>query len=70
VISGLFGSGVGAVVVGVWGYPGAFVMAGSIGLFAGCLALFLRQPGRNDRGKVLVTANPQPVSREVVDDPA
>jgi MFS family permease len=69
VISGLFGSGVGALVVGFWGYPGAFVMAGSIGLFAGGLAFFLRQPGRKDPDKVLVTANPQPISREVVDTP-
>jgi MFS family permease len=58
VISGLFGSGMGAVVVATWGYPGAFVLAGSIGLIAGCLALMLRQPGRKP---ATPAKSPQPV---------
>lgn len=45
-ISGLVGSGVGALVVGAWGYGGAFALAGSIGLASAVLAVFLRAPGR------------------------
>ncbi len=48
VVSGLFGSGVGALVVASWGYSGAFVLAGSIGLMAAGLAFMLRQPGRKN----------------------
>lgn len=44
-ISGLVGSGLGAVVVAAWGYGGAFMLAGSVGLASGALALLLRQPG-------------------------
>ncbi|WP_409492934.1 OFA family MFS transporter [Amycolatopsis sp. cmx-11-12] len=46
-ISGLVGSGVGAMVVVAWGYGGAFVLAGGTSLFAAALSLFLRQPGRS-----------------------
>jgi MFS family permease len=46
-VSGLVGSGLGAVVVGAWGYGGAFLLAGCIGLFTGLLSLMLRQPGRD-----------------------
>ncbi|MFC4589504.1 OFA family MFS transporter [Sphaerisporangium corydalis] len=45
-VSGLLGSGMGAVVVGAWGYGGAFVIAGGTSLLAGALSLILRQPGR------------------------
>jgi MFS family permease len=45
-VSGLLGSGMGAIVVASWGYSGAFILAGSTSLAAGVLALFLRQPGR------------------------
>ncbi|MDX3767496.1 OFA family MFS transporter [Streptomyces sp. NBC_01527] len=51
-ISGLVGSGVGAVVVGAWGYGGAFALAGSIGLASAVLAVFLRAPGRSERDGV------------------
>ncbi|MER7812080.1 MFS transporter, partial [Streptomyces sp900116325] len=51
-ISGLVGSGVGAVVVGAWGYGGAFALAGSIGLASAVLAVFLRAPGRSEREDV------------------
>jgi MFS family permease len=46
-VSGLVGSGLGAVVVGAWGYGGAFLLAGCIGLFTGLLSLMLHQPGRD-----------------------
>ncbi|MEV6105593.1 OFA family MFS transporter [Streptomyces sp. NPDC051940] len=45
-ISGLVGSGLGAVVVGAWDYEGAFVLAGSIGLASAVLAVFLKAPER------------------------
>ncbi|WP_406424192.1 OFA family MFS transporter [Streptomyces sp. NBC_01589] len=51
-ISGLVGSGVGALVVGAWGYGGAFALAGSIGLASAVLAVFLRAPGRANQGGV------------------
>ncbi|MCX5315653.1 OFA family MFS transporter [Streptomyces sp. NBC_00154] len=51
-ISGLVGSGVGALVVGAWGYGGAFALAGSIGLASAVLAVFLRAPGRPNQGDV------------------
>ncbi|HET6505133.1 MAG TPA: OFA family MFS transporter [Amycolatopsis sp.] len=44
VISGLVGSGLGSVVVLAWGYGGAFLLAGSIGLATAALALLLRRP--------------------------
>ncbi|WP_392756619.1 OFA family MFS transporter [Streptomyces sp. LN590] len=49
-ISGLVGSGVGALVVGAWGYGGAFALAGSIGLASAVLAVFLRAPSRPKEG--------------------
>ena len=45
-VSGLLGSGMGAVVVANWGHSGAFTLAGSISLFAAFIALFLSAPGR------------------------
>ncbi|MGW7514103.1 OFA family MFS transporter [Streptomyces sp. NPDC054796] len=63
-LSGLAGSGLGAVVVGAWGYGGAFVLAGSISLFAGFIALFLYQPGRPRRKSI--QPNPNPISREAM----
>src|SRR6185312_14567610 len=49
-VSGLAGSGMGAVVVATWGHAGAFTLAGSISLFAAFVALFLTQPGRSKTG--------------------
>ncbi|WP_326633762.1 MULTISPECIES: OFA family MFS transporter [unclassified Streptomyces] len=57
-ISGLVGSGVGALVVGAWGYGGAFALAGSIGLASAVLAVFLRAPGRPKQGGVPTTTGP------------
>ncbi|SHN47106.1 Sugar phosphate permease [Cryptosporangium aurantiacum] len=48
-VSGLVGSGLGAVVVAAWGYGGAFILAGTIGIITAGLATLLRQPGRNLR---------------------
>ncbi|MFD5814454.1 OFA family MFS transporter [Streptomyces sp. NPDC127038] len=62
-LSGLVGSGTGAVVVGSWDYHGAFVLAGSIGLASAVLALFLRAPGRpRARG---IVPNPHPLGEEM-----
>ncbi|MEU6339350.1 OFA family MFS transporter [Streptomyces sp. NPDC046977] len=63
-VSGLVGAGVGKIVVDAWGYGGAFILAGCIGLFTGGLSLLLRQPGR-PRAKD-IRPNPQPISREMV----
>ncbi|UQA91037.1 OFA family MFS transporter [Streptomyces halobius] len=63
-VSGLFGSGLGALVVSNWGHTGAFTLAGSTSLLAGFVALFLTQPGR-PRSKG-IKPNPQPISRDAV----
>jgi predicted MFS family arabinose efflux permease len=63
-VSGLLGSGMGAVVVASWGYEGAFVLAGSIGLASAVLAMFLRQPGRRQAGEI--EPGPQPIPREAI----
>ncbi|GGO36623.1 OFA family MFS transporter [Streptomyces lasiicapitis] len=44
-VSGLFGGGMGAMVVDSWGYVGAYTMAGAVSLLAAGLSLLLRQPG-------------------------
>jgi sugar phosphate permease len=62
-ISGLVGSGMGAVVVGAWDYHGAFVLAGSIGLASAVLALFLKSPGRPKARSIV--PNPQPLGEEM-----
>ncbi|QNP69218.1 OFA family MFS transporter [Streptomyces roseirectus] len=45
-VSGLFGGGLGSLVVASWGYDGAYALAGAVSLIAALLALLLRQPGR------------------------
>ncbi|MGW2703898.1 MFS transporter [Streptomyces sp. NPDC001340] len=45
-ISGLFGGGLGSMVVGAWGYNGAYALAGCVSMVAAAIALLLRQPGR------------------------
>jgi MFS family permease len=62
-ISGLVGSGVGALVVNAWGYGGAFALAGSIGLGSAVLACFLKAPGRPSAKRI--EPNPHPISREI-----
>jgi MFS family permease len=62
-ISGLVGSGLGAVVVDAWDYHGAFVLAGSIGLASAVLALFLKSPGRPKARRIV--PNPQPLGEEM-----
>ncbi|NGO67694.1 OFA family MFS transporter [Streptomyces boncukensis] len=63
-ISGLVGSGVGAIAVDLWDYEGAFVIAGSVGLGSAVLATFLRSPGRPSPRKI--RPNPMPISREAM----
>ncbi|WP_437083224.1 OFA family MFS transporter [Streptomyces sp. enrichment culture] len=62
-VSGLVGSGLGAVVVGAWDYEGAFALAGSIGLASAVLALFLKAPGRPKAKRVV--PNPHPLGEEM-----
>ena len=62
-VSGLLGSGMGAVVVMNWGHSGAFTLAGSISLFAAFVALFLTQPGRPN-APLLGPADPVPVGQK------
>ena len=45
-ISGLFGGGLGSMVVAAWGYNGAYALAGGVSMIAAAIALLLRQPGR------------------------
>ncbi len=59
-VSGLLGSGMGAVVVANWGHSGAFTLAGTISLFAAFVALFLTQPGRPNT-PLLGPSEPVPV---------
>ncbi|MFJ3443682.1 OFA family MFS transporter [Streptomyces sp. NPDC086081] len=45
-ISGLFGGGLGSMVVAAWGYNGAYALAGGVSMLAAAVALLLRRPGR------------------------
>lgn len=63
-VSGLFGGGLGAVVVAAWSYSGAYALAGVIALFAAGLTLTLHQPGRPHPRKIVPT--PYPISREIM----
>ena len=60
-VSGL-GAGMGAVVVSAWGHSGAFILAGSISLFAGCVAVFLSPPGRDKEKRI--APNPRPLGED------
>ncbi|MFF7652111.1 OFA family MFS transporter [Streptomyces sp. NPDC007983] len=63
-ISGLFGGGLGSMVVDDWGYDGAYALAGGISMLAAAVALLLRQPGRPRVRDI--APNPRPISREAV----
>jgi MFS family permease len=63
-VSGLFGGGLGAVVIGAWDYTGAYTLAGIMGLVSAVMALGLRQPGRPKAKKI--EPNPYPISREIM----
>jgi MFS family permease len=63
-VSGLFGGGMGAVVVGAWSYSGAYATAGVIALLAAALTFTLHQPGRPRPRKIV--PNPYPISREIM----
>ncbi|KND24607.1 OFA family MFS transporter [Streptomyces acidiscabies] len=45
-VSGLFGGGLGSLVVASWGYDGAYALAGGVSMVAAVIALLLRQPGK------------------------
>jgi MFS family permease len=62
-VSGLAGAGLGSIVINAWGYHGAYMLAGFIGLGSAALALLLRQPGR--RSLKDIEPNPQPISRDM-----
>ncbi|MGW2711455.1 OFA family MFS transporter [Streptomyces sp. NPDC001356] len=62
-VSGLVGSGLGAVVVDAWDYHGAFVLAGCVGLASAVLALFLKAPGRPKARRIV--PNPHPLGEEM-----
>ncbi|AIA06981.1 OFA family MFS transporter [Streptomyces noursei] len=62
-ISGLFGGGLGSMVVGAWGYDGAYLLAGGLSLVAAAFTLLLHQPGRPRPRDV--APNPRPISREM-----
>ncbi|MEU1453661.1 OFA family MFS transporter [Streptomyces avermitilis] len=57
-ISGLFGGGLGSMVVAAWGYNGAYALAGGISMVAAAIALLLKQPGRST--DMSLTPDPQP----------
>jgi MFS family permease len=61
-ISGLAGAGLGSIVITAWGYHGAYLLAGFIGLGSAGLALMLRQPGR--RRLRDIEPNPEPITRD------
>lgn len=63
-ISGLFGGGLGSMVVDDWGYDGAYALAGGVSMLAAAVALLLRQPGRPRVRDI--APNPRPISREAV----
>ncbi|WP_255950645.1 OFA family MFS transporter [Streptomyces odontomachi] len=63
-VGGLFGGGLGAMVVDAWGYNGAYALAGGVSMVAALIALLLRQPGRPRARDI--APNPQPISREAV----
>ncbi|MFF7187523.1 OFA family MFS transporter [Streptomyces sp. NPDC008222] len=48
-VSGLFGGGLGSMVVAAWGYNGAYALAGGVSMVAAAIALLLRQPGRSQK---------------------
>ncbi|WP_353945814.1 OFA family MFS transporter [Streptomyces sp. HUAS MG91] len=65
-VSGLVGAGGGAFLVDAWGYGGAFVFAGSIGLGSAVLALFLKAPGKpRPQRRRRIVPNPQPLGEEM-----
>jgi MFS family permease len=47
-IGGVGGGGLAAGVITMWGYTGAYILAGCIALLSAVMVLFLRQPGRRN----------------------
>ncbi|MGY0490712.1 OFA family MFS transporter [Streptomyces sp. WG-D5] len=58
-VSGLFGGGMGSMVVSAWGYNGAYALAGGTSLIAAVIAMTLQQPGRPKKGTRAAAARPQ-----------
>ena len=56
-VSGLFGEGLGSMVVTAWGYDGVYALAGVVSMVAAGIALLLRQPGHTSAA---LTVEPQP----------
>ncbi|MFE7117927.1 OFA family MFS transporter [Streptomyces sp. NPDC057654] len=66
-VSGLFGGGLGAMVVSAWGFSGAYVLAGGISLVAAACSMLLRPPGQpRAPRRVKVKTSPLPVHREAI----
>ncbi|OLZ66458.1 MFS transporter [Streptomyces sp. IMTB 2501] len=61
-VSGLFGGGLGSMVVGAWGYNGAYALAGGVSMVAAAIALLLRQPGRDGRTAAATAPRTRPMS--------
>ncbi|WP_043267460.1 OFA family MFS transporter [Streptomyces sp. CT34] len=64
IISGLFGGGLGSMVVTAWGYDGAYALAGGVSMVAAVFTLLLHRPGHPRTRDV--TPDPRPVSRELL----
>ncbi|MFI2203289.1 MFS transporter [Streptomyces sp. NPDC020192] len=58
-VSGLFGGGLGSLVVDAWGYNGAYALAGGVSMVAAAIALLLRQPGWEGRATAVPTSDAQ-----------
>ncbi|WP_425827590.1 OFA family MFS transporter [Streptomyces fractus] len=58
-VSGLFGGGMGSMVVSAWGYNGAYALAGGTSLIAAVIAMTLHQPGRPKKGSPAAVPQPQ-----------
>ncbi|QHC24633.1 OFA family MFS transporter [Streptomyces sp. GS7] len=63
-VSGLFGGGLGSLVVTAWGYDGAYALAGGVSMVAAVFALLLHPPGGT--GVRDVTPDPRPIGRETI----
>ena len=67
-VSGLVGAGMGAVVVGTWGYGAAFMIAGSVGIACAFLTILLRQPKLKQPAPARPTQPTQVEARELALD--
>ncbi|AKJ09580.1 hypothetical protein ABB07_05980 [Streptomyces incarnatus] len=49
----------GSMVVGAWGYNGAYALAGGVSMVAAAIALLLRRPGGDGAEKAVAAARTQ-----------